>query len=65
LLMNGGKLMNNIIEIKNLNRCYKKGWLKTQKVERISNLNRLSTKFQKYADKEFIDKKSRATACRF
>jgi len=28
---------------------------------RISNLNRLSTKFQKYADKEFIDKKSRAT----
>ncbi|MFT7687189.1 MAG: ABC-2 type transport system ATP-binding protein [Candidatus Azotimanducaceae bacterium] len=37
--MNGGKLMNNIIEIKNLNRCYKKGWLKTQKVDVLNNLD--------------------------
>ena len=32
---------------------------------RISNLNRLFSKFRKYSGKEFIHKKSRATACRF
>ncbi|MGK0462776.1 MAG: hypothetical protein ACJA0W_003641, partial [Candidatus Azotimanducaceae bacterium] len=32
---------------------------------RISNLNRLSTKFRKYPSKEFLDKKSGVTACRY